>query len=736
MSSVPRTTYTLNASQRVTAATDAMGRAVSKTYTPDFDTATATQGSGATAGTTTNTFGANDGESLTKSASPGGAAGQAKYDNTAANTKYLATSATDDAGNTSTYTYNGAGNPLTSTDALAAEAKLTYNADGTVATATAPGNGTNATRYTYDTDKQLTRITPVTGASLGAKQFTYDVWGRVSSATDGRGNTTTYTYDNADRTTKIDFSDATPDVTYTYDGDGRQTKRVDRTGTTTYGYDQLSRLITRQNTAGGGQIAYGYDKASNLISTTDTRGTTRYEFDASGTPTALKYLQDGTEHTLAFATDDRGRRTDTWMDINTDRTWWAAHTHTDYDTTGRVTRVKSTKGYGTSAVTVADLTYCYAANTTPANGCATTAAKDPANDRAKIQWVKDAVDGSATAYQYDAKGQLTKATRTGGKSPKIYTYDYDARGNRTTATASGPYPAQNYSFNAANQVTNGGFTYDGNGNITADPNGTYTYNAAQQMTSTTQATGTHSYTYAGADQKELIEQGTDEGYYHYVYGREDQFGNPVIEQINLFNSTGYVERDPVTGEPLMLRTPTGMQSLYVYDGIGNPLALITAASYTATAYNYDPYGVATLTENSGGWGTPMNPYQFKNGLYDRSTNMVKFGLRWYSTQWGRFSQQDTLDAPLDPANANRYAFAANDPINNADPTGQVTGECVWDATMTGVYGGLFIGSAIVGMAGALPSGGGSVAGGILGMASSFAAMVDKGEATGDSCKEE
>lgn len=34
-----------------------------------------------------------------------------------------------------------------------------------------------------------------------------------------------------------------------------------------------------------------------------------------------------------------------------------------------------------------------------------------------------------------------------------------------------------------------------------------------------------------------------------------------------------------------------------------------------------------------------------------------------------WTQQDSLEAPLDPVNANRYAYAGSDPINNYDPTG-------------------------------------------------------------------
>ena len=49
---------------------------------------------------------------------------------------------------------------------------------------------------------------------------------------------------------------------------------------------------------------------------------------------------------------------------------------------------------------------------------------------------------------------------------------------------------------------------------------------------------------------------------------------------------------------------------------------------------------------------------------------MKFGIRWYNPTTGTWTQQDTLDSPLDPHNANRYAYAANDPINNTDPAGQ------------------------------------------------------------------
>lgn len=55
---------------------------------------------------------------------------------------------------------------------------------------------------------------------------------------------------------------------------------------------------------------------------------------------------------------------------------------------------------------------------------------------------------------------------------------------------------------------------------------------------------------------------------------------------------------------------------------------------------------------------------------------VKSDAHWHNPVIRRWTQQDTLDNPLDPANANRYAFAGNDPINYTDPTGRAVSQCL------------------------------------------------------------
>ena len=91
------------------------------------------------------------------------------------------------------------------------------------------------------------------------------------------------------------------------------------------------------------------------------------------------------------------------------------------------------------------------------------------------------------------------------------------------------------------------------------------------------------------------------------------------------------------------------------------------------AYTYDPWGLQTLTAGGTGNGAGQNLYAFHAGIKDRGSGLIKFGQRWYDPTSATWAQQDTPDNPLDPANANRYAYAGDDPINGQDPSGRFLG---------------------------------------------------------------
>ncbi|MBV8064680.1 MAG: hypothetical protein JOY73_04075, partial [Actinobacteria bacterium] len=225
------------------------------------------------------------------------------------NHPYAETKATDAQGNSWNYNYDeGTGNTfgnLTSTtegDGDQNPVRFTYNSDGTVATAT-DGKG-NKTTYGY-TNHNLTSITPPSGSSLGSTSITYDSRNRVSTITDGAGHTRTYTYDALDRVTQIAYTGG-PTLTYTYDADGNLTQATDPTGTYSYHYDALNRL-TEEDQPGGVRIDYGYDAASNLTALTDASGTTRYGYNADN---EVSSIPPPGSNAITLGYDKNGNRTE------------------------------------------------------------------------------------------------------------------------------------------------------------------------------------------------------------------------------------------------------------------------------------------------------------------------------------------------------------------------------------------------------------------------------------------
>lgn len=674
---VPRTRYELDHHRRVLTAIDPAGNSRSRTYSPFFDVQTSTNGVG---GTTTNVFDDNEGQSLSSSTTPTGSVTGLAYESESGSLTqpYELSSTTSPRGTTTTYEYNDAGNQLSTVDALAAEAILTYNANGTVATSTTPRSTSATTEYSYNANAQLTVIDPP-GTTPANTVYTYDTRGRVATVNTGNGLPTTYTYDQLDRVIRERTSNGVVDVTSTYNTAGHLATRTSTLGTTTYHYDPLGR-VTRIDRPEGGTTWYGYDAASNLTSLTDPRGTTSYTYNTRNLVATMTIPGPAGSATSVFGYDDEGRRTDAWHavgNVSNPSASYGLHQRTTFDAAGRIVRIRATSGNGAVGV-VQDTSWCYAVVNATAP-CPTA----PAADTDLRMRETDHVTGRATVYSYDDAGRLTRAQRT---DDTIWTYTYDPAGNRLTANATGPDASgsQSLAYNNANQITTSGYSYDAVGNLTAAPGRSSTYNAANQTTGVNGFPIVHD----GANQAERTATGIQSsGITRYTNGllgvEATRVGGADINDI---------DRDPTTGQPLaftVLSWDGGVRHDHHYhltDAIGSVVGLVSAAGTVTATYSYDPYG-RLLNQTGNLIVAGRNQIRYAGGIASPDTDLIKFGVRYYDPTTGRFTQQDALNMPLDPGNANRYAYAANNPINYVDPTG-----FYWEACQEGAAAGAIGGS--------------------------------------------
>jgi YD repeat-containing protein len=92
-------------------------------------------------------------------------------------------------------------------------------------------------------------------ASSGGDLTGDDAVGNLTSKTDRKGQTISYTFDQLNRLIQKSYPDSTT-VAYAFDKDSRLTQAVDPTGTYGFTYDRMGRL-TQTSTAPIG--AYGVD---------------------------------------------------------------------------------------------------------------------------------------------------------------------------------------------------------------------------------------------------------------------------------------------------------------------------------------------------------------------------------------------------------------------------------------------------------------------------------------------
>lgn len=459
------------------------------------------------------------------------------------------TQVVDANGNATSYEYDARDRLINQIDALGGVLSYSYDAANNLV-AQNDENG-SISRFAYD---DLDRLITTTDAVDGVTTTVYDKVGNVLALTDELGRTTQFDYDNRDRLTQI--TDPLDGVTtFAYDGVGNLLSVTDELNrTTTNEYDALNRQISVSDPLNH-TTTFGYDAVDNLVSVTDALGrVTQYEYDAlNRESTRINALGDTHSYTYDAAdnvvtvTDELGRTTTFTYDdrdlLITVTDPLGHTTTTEYDGVGNVTAVIDALGHTTR--------YGYDAlyrqtSETDAIGQTTTYAYDPVGNLLRItdpennsttytydalyRQVTDTNElGDTRRYAYDAVDNLIGMTDRNGRQ---FEYTYDGLDRQTEEiwldAVGNPIRTFSYTYDAADQVTTVSdpdsaytYTYDLAGRlITVDNAGTpgvpnvlltYTYDAVNNMLTVTdtiegQVSGLEEYTYDALDRVTQITQ--------------------------------------------------------------------------------------------------------------------------------------------------------------------------------------------------------------------------------------
>jgi len=702
----PTTSYTYDANGNKLTETDPNGDTTTYAYNA-LNQLTSVTTPGANGGTTTYGYDANGNQ--TTIVDPRGnvsGANPANYTTTKAyNADGQLTSVTDPLGNTTSYGYDAAGNQTSVTDANGNVTLSTYDANNrvtsvqtgmkwnsssqtyycptgadcpkTVYTYDAMGNKTtvtdpngNQTQYTYNNNGLVASMQSglqydsgsgvydcLSGSYCPTTTYSYDANGNKTSMVEPSGATVSYSYDHDNRLTQTSYSDSTPTVSYTYDAVGNRLSMTDGAGTVNYTYDNNNQLLS--STRGSDTFSYSYDGAGNITSRTYP----------DGTSASYAYNQDeqlssvtSSGNTTSYAYDPAGNLLTTTLPNG------YVETRT-YDDAGRLTETDNANG----GTVLSDYAYTL----------------DPVGNPTKV--VQTGAVSGTTTYAYDGNNRLIDACyqascneSPGSNDPYIH-YTYDEAGNRLTEAR--PNVTTSYVYNNNNELcatsTTGTpscssptYSYDANGNETASPSTTFTYNAANQLTSATGGGTTTNYTYDGDGNRLSAETGGSAT--NYLWDTNNSLPQLAIER----DGSGAELRNYLYGLNRISMTTGGSAYYYAYDGLGSVVNVTSSAGATEWTYSYEPFGaIRTQTENDP--NAPTNLMQFAGEYLDSTSSFYDLRARDYDASSGRFLSDDPAPfAQSGGAELSSYAYADANPIAGRDPSGM---SAIWGATTSAVH---------------------------------------------------
>jgi RHS repeat-associated protein len=535
-------------------------------------------------------------------------------------------STTDQAGNVVQNTYDAANQLvsvayLNSPNAPNNTTAFAYNSDGNQ-TAMTDENG-HTTQNAFDVLSRLTSTTLPDGSLTASRQ--YDAAGNLVSLTHFNGKTTSYTYDSLNRLIlkTPDPSLNEPTVSYTYTATGRRNSMTVGNHITNYSYNNLDQLTAKATPEG--TLSYTYDAAGNVTSVTSS--------NANGVWVSYTYDDLGR---LSTVVDNRlqGNQTTTYT----------------YDAVSNL--ATATYPNGLQATFTYDPLNRLTALSTPVSSY--TYQLGPVGNRTSVT----EGTGRTVNWDYDGVYRLTNETISSdpAKANGGVSYSLDPVGNRksSTSTLSGVNP-ESFTFTVDDELTTD--VYDNNGNTLSTGSKTFTYDSENELKTMNGGAVTVIYDGDGNRVAKTVNGVTT----RYLVDDQNPTGLPqVVEE--LVNNV--VQRQYTYGLQLIsenqIVSNTWTPSFYETDGAGNVRQLTNSTGVVTDSYEYDAFG----NEVSSTGETPNN-YLYRSELWDPDFGAYYLRARYYNPLTGRFLSVD----PEAGEGQRRYQYAAADPVNGMDPTG-------------------------------------------------------------------